>query len=700
MPRRIFNRPARGEKSGEDKLAHGALERMQNLPTVPKLPVWSVATIFAISILVTFTFWWIIPARFQVNEGGDYAYYQDVARNILAGRGVRSSDGDPAIATPPGQPLFLAGAFGLSKLLRVPEGITLSVLILLCMGLNAVFIFLVARSVWGTSRGYISALIWITYPFALWLTKQPNSEIVFLVFFYGGFCLFWHALSGKSRAWHTYLICGLIMGCAMLIRPIALAGGILLCVIFWFTAHEMAARLRLFLITMILLGNFAAVLPWEAWVYAETGRVVILGTHGKNSLRDGLAFGTSMKSYRRGIYLPQGVRDLMNEAAGSYEELLSFSGVATFMSKQLRERPLAVAELLAIKAARSWYGTETQRFEFWILLIQLAYITLAVWGSVIAWKRGVIAKQLCLSVLLFAFYFWLMTIMALPILRYMVPAVGLMFALTPGILSRRKSLAVGVMESPLQSLGASESRGADLLSAKQISKVSIIIPVYNEQATIAEVVDRVCAVKLNGLAKEIIITDDGSRDDSPSVIVGIQQQRSEIVKVHTSLINLGKGAAIRFGFEFATGDLILIQDADLELNPEEYPVLIAPIIRGETNVVYGSRFRGRSDNIPMRTLLANRFFAALTNMLYGSQLTDMATAYKVFRSDVIKGLNLRSARYEFEPEVTAKLLLAGQKIIEVPISYNPRSVDAGKKIGWIDGVEYIYTLLKYRFFVN
>ena len=228
-------------------------------------------------------------------------------------------------------------------------------------------------------------------------------------------------------------------------------------------------------------------------------------------------------------------------------------------------------------------------------------------------------------------------------------------------------------------------------------KLSIIIPVYNEQSTIAEVIDRVCAVELDGLKKEIIIADDGSRDNTPSIIADKHRQHPCITKVHTSLINLGKGAAIRFGLEFAAGDLVLIQDADLELNPEEYPALLAPILRGEADVVYGSRFRKRSSNIPLRTRLANRFLTVFTNLLYGSRLTDMATAYKVFRSEVIKGLELRSARFEFEPEVTAKLLLAGYRIIEVPISYNPRSADEGKKVGWIDGIEYIYTLLKYRF---
>jgi hypothetical protein len=252
-------------------------------------------------------------------------------------------------------------------------------------------------------------------------------------------------------------------------------------------------------------------------------------------------------------------------------------------------------------------------------------------------------------------------------------------------------------ELRLNTLFVAEKR-PDVLCTEQKSKVSIIIPVYNEQSSIGEVIDRVCAVELGGLEKEIIIADDGSLDDTPSIIAEKHKQHPCIAKVHTSLINLGKGAAIRLGLEFTRGDIILIQDADLELDPAEFPVLLAPILRGKADVVYGSRFRMRSSNIPLRTRLANRFLTLFTNLLYGSKLTDMATAYKVFRSDVIRGLELRSARFEFEPEVTAKLLMAGYKIVEVPISYNPRTVDEGKKVGWIDGVEYIYTLLKYRFF--
>ena len=227
-------------------------------------------------------------------------------------------------------------------------------------------------------------------------------------------------------------------------------------------------------------------------------------------------------------------------------------------------------------------------------------------------------------------------------------------------------------------------------------KLSVIIPVYNEESTIAEVIRRVSNVVIEGVDKEIIVADDGSTDQPSSIIANTQRDES-IIKVHTSLINLGKGAAVRFGLEYATGDVIIIQDADLELNPEEYIKLLEPILNGESDVVYGSRFMKRNPNIPTITRFANRFLTLLGNMMFSGGLTAMSKAYKVFKSSVAKQISLRSVGFEFDAEITAKILLAGNKIREVPITYNPRSKIEGKKLSWKDGVKTIYILLKCKF---
>jgi glycosyltransferase involved in cell wall biosynthesis len=228
-------------------------------------------------------------------------------------------------------------------------------------------------------------------------------------------------------------------------------------------------------------------------------------------------------------------------------------------------------------------------------------------------------------------------------------------------------------------------------------KLSVIIPVYNEQETIGEVIDKVHSVDLGPIEKEIIVSDDGSTDGSAEVLQEYSRRLAELITVHTSPINLGKGAAVRLGLSYATGDIVIIQDADLELDPNEYMRIIEPIVAGRADVVYGSRFLGKSNEIRLRTRLANRFLTTLTNLLFKGGLSDMETAYKAFRLETVEGLNLRCVRFDFEPEITAKLLLAGYDIHEVPISYAPRTEDEGKKISWIDGIEAIYTLLRCKF---
>lgn len=228
-------------------------------------------------------------------------------------------------------------------------------------------------------------------------------------------------------------------------------------------------------------------------------------------------------------------------------------------------------------------------------------------------------------------------------------------------------------------------------------KLSIIIPVYNEFQTIGQVIKKVRKVNLDGVEKEIIVVDDSSTDGSREEILKAQKIAPKTTKVHLSFINLGKGASIRVGLKYAKGDIIIIQDADLELDPNEYTKIITPIIKGEADVVYGSRFLKKNRNIPAKTRLANYFLTFITNVLYGTKLTDMETAYKAFRREVIEGIRLKALDFEIEPEITARIVQKGYEIHEVPISYRPRTKDEGKKMKYSMGIEAVYTLLRCKY---
>ncbi len=224
-------------------------------------------------------------------------------------------------------------------------------------------------------------------------------------------------------------------------------------------------------------------------------------------------------------------------------------------------------------------------------------------------------------------------------------------------------------------------------------KLSIIMPVYNEANSLREIVKRVQQV---GLAWEIILVDDGSQDGTREILKEFDGSQNIRVILHEK--NQGKGAAVRTGLAAARGDILLIQDADLEYDPRDYPLLLKPIQEGIADVVYGSRFLGGPRRVTMFWhMVANKMLTFMTNLLYDTILSDMETGYKVFRREVIEGMPLHAKRFDFEPEFTAKVLKRHYRIYEVPISFNPRDYSQGKKIKLRDAFEAVWTLLKYRF---
>jgi len=222
--------------------------------------------------------------------------------------------------------------------------------------------------------------------------------------------------------------------------------------------------------------------------------------------------------------------------------------------------------------------------------------------------------------------------------------------------------------------------------------LSVVMPCYNERATIDEIVRRVLSVPLR---IELIVVDDGSTDGTRDILGELARELP--IKLVLQPANAGKGAALRRGFEDVTGDLVVIQDADLEYSPEEFPALIELICEGRADVVYGSRFLGRHRVFLFTHYAGNRLLTLITNVLYNTMLTDMETCYKVMRTDVLRSMALQSDGFGIEPELTAKIFKRHYRVYEVPITYDGRGYDEGKKITWRDGVVALWVLLKYRF---
>ena len=236
--------------------------------------------------------------------------------------------------------------------------------------------------------------------------------------------------------------------------------------------------------------------------------------------------------------------------------------------------------------------------------------------------------------------------------------------------------------------------------------LSVVMPVYNEEKFLLQIVKQVQAVNLEDLEMELILVDDCSTDGSLAIAQAMEGKTSldeslkpfdRPIRLYRHPVNMGKGAALRTGFAQAQGELIIIQDADLEYDPEDFHKLLKPVLKGKAEVVYGSRFTGERRNMFFHHWLGNRFLTLTTNVLFNTTLSDMETCYKLFKREALEGIVIKSDRFNFEPEITAKILKKGIRIYEVPISYTGREFDEGKKITWRDGLVALWCLVKFRF---
>jgi 4-amino-4-deoxy-L-arabinose transferase-like glycosyltransferase len=391
--------------------------------------------VIALSIVTTTVFWAALPAQYATDDGTDFKQnYKPVAENIANGNGI-VLDGQPATKLPPAYPILLAAVFKICGWLGVRPETGAAAVNLMGMAAVAVLLFWLGRLMFGQLAGLLGATFWMTYPFALWLTKQPNSEIPFMVFLYGGLLLLYYLLFRRTRWRLGYLLCGVVFGLAMLTRPIAIGIGLPLAIFVWFASRKLNYRLRAVTLTVFLLGSVITVLPWEAWVYSKTGKVIPLSTSGVTNIREGLVFAVNDTPHRVEGGVPQDVEAVMSDMWQRREEMRSLGGIAAVSWSEFQDHPIAMTKLLFLKVARSWYGTDTRRNEKIILAVQLVYLGLVAWALRIAWTRGKEWRMPTVLIMSLVAYFWVMTVLVNSTFRYMLPATGAMFLLVGAALA-------------------------------------------------------------------------------------------------------------------------------------------------------------------------------------------------------------------------------------------------------------------------
>lgn len=395
---------------------------------------WAGAIVLAVATIAT-TLPLLLAPGAQITEGTDYAaFYDPVGRSIAAGRGPVLDDGTPATRYPPGYPAIVGSIVALSSASGIGESTAFAAVAMIAMALSAWLLWWAVVPFWGPQAAMVAGLAWATYPAAVWLSIQRGTELPFAAVFFASVALVVRGLATARSRPGAALAAGVLLGMAMLIRPIAVAAWLPLSIAI-LRHRALPLGHRWWKVAILLAGISLVVVPWEAWVYARSGRVILLSDGGAPSIRDGLTYALSHKVYREGAAVPQAVREVMQGLRDRYETLESTAAIRQALMDQWERRPLAVIQLFALKAIRSWYATDSNANEKLLALVQIAYLSTIALATVRAWRLAGAYRQLAIALWVMTAYFWAMTTVVLSILRYMVPAMGLLFLLLPALLA-------------------------------------------------------------------------------------------------------------------------------------------------------------------------------------------------------------------------------------------------------------------------
>src|SRR5437870_5614224 len=378
-----------------------------------------------VALLAHAVFLLLLPAASQKNQSSDYtAYYEPVAQKLAAGGGLVLAS-KPALLYPPGIPMLYATTFWISDALDISHGAGLRILEALFVIANGVLVGVVAMCFFSLRIALTASILWSTYPFHLWLTKQPDPSGAFSMFLLLGVFLF---LLWSTDGCHEVLygvLLGVVLGITALIKPFSIALPAVFAGLAWMCAIPCRLRQRGRFSFCVLVAYLFLISPWEIWAWQASGHWIPLCTNGPNALIDGLTFGT-VRGLKQ-VPMPESVRTLTEDAVAHAKQLRTTTSIANFMVAQIREKPEAVVRLFLLKAVRSWYGSESHTRETWVVVIQLFYLPFVVFGVGTVWRGGRQQKNFLLVAMAITLYFWTMTaITALAILRYMVPVVSLL----------------------------------------------------------------------------------------------------------------------------------------------------------------------------------------------------------------------------------------------------------------------------------